>query len=202
MNSKGTTLLETMIALVLVAVAMTGLIVAFVGSGQFGVLSRRQATAMAVARSIAGQLDHAPWTDGHPERQPRQRRRLRGSQCALRPERAAQRRQRSRLHPSRADRRHRDLRGIRERRRRPERPPPRRDRALPRRFEMDARRRPRLPLRPGAGGTGRSRSPYSTRLQSRGYTLVEILVSLAILAVVMAGISGVLDQTYAEASAV
>lgn len=63
MNSKGTTLLETMIALVLVAVAMTGLIVAFVGSGQFGVLSRRQATAMAVARSIAGQLDHAPWTD-------------------------------------------------------------------------------------------------------------------------------------------
>ena len=63
MNSKGTTLLETMIALVLVAFAMTALIVAFVGSGQFGVLSRRQATAMAVARSLAGQLDHVPWTD-------------------------------------------------------------------------------------------------------------------------------------------
>lgn len=63
MNSKGTTLLETMIALVLVAFAMTALIIAFVGSGQFGVLSRRQATAMAVARSLAGQLDHAPWTD-------------------------------------------------------------------------------------------------------------------------------------------
>jgi hypothetical protein len=62
-TSKGTTLLETMIALVLVAFAMTALIVAFVGSGQFGVLSRRQATAMAVARSLAGQLNHAPWTD-------------------------------------------------------------------------------------------------------------------------------------------
>jgi type II secretory pathway pseudopilin PulG len=62
-NSKGTTLLETMIAMVLVAFAMTGLIVAFVSSGQFGVLSRRQATAMAVARSLAGQLDHAPWAD-------------------------------------------------------------------------------------------------------------------------------------------
>lgn len=63
MTSKGTTLLETMVALVLVALAMTALIIAFVGSGQFGVLSRRQATAMAVARSLAGQLDHAPWTD-------------------------------------------------------------------------------------------------------------------------------------------
>ena len=63
MDSKGSTLLETMIALVLVALAMTALIIAFVGSGQFGVLSRRQATAMAVARSLAGQLDHVPWTD-------------------------------------------------------------------------------------------------------------------------------------------
>ncbi|HET9752696.1 MAG TPA: hypothetical protein VFP52_07035 [Myxococcales bacterium] len=63
MNSKGTTLLETMIALVLVALAMTALIVAFVGSGQFGVLSRRQATAMALARSIAGQLDRVSFTD-------------------------------------------------------------------------------------------------------------------------------------------
>lgn len=63
MDSKGTTLLETMVALVLVAFAMTALIVAFVGSGQFGVLSRRQATAMAVARSLAGQLNHVPWSD-------------------------------------------------------------------------------------------------------------------------------------------
>lgn len=63
MDSKGTTLLETMVALVLVAFAMTGLIVAFVGSGQFGVLSRRQANAMALARSIVGQLNHVPWSD-------------------------------------------------------------------------------------------------------------------------------------------
>jgi Tfp pilus assembly protein PilV len=63
MDSKGTTLLEVMVALVLVALAMTALIVAFVGSGQFGVLSRRQATAMAVARSLAGQLNHVPWSD-------------------------------------------------------------------------------------------------------------------------------------------
>jgi len=62
-DRKGSTLLETMIALVLVGLAMTVLIIAFVGSGQFGVLSRRQATAMAVARSLAGQLDHVPWTD-------------------------------------------------------------------------------------------------------------------------------------------
>ena len=52
-----------MIALVLVAFAMTGLVLAFAGSGKFGVLSRRQANAMALGRSIAGQLNLAPYTD-------------------------------------------------------------------------------------------------------------------------------------------
>ncbi|HZX95629.1 MAG TPA: hypothetical protein VFE90_13995 [Myxococcales bacterium] len=63
MSHKGTSLIETMVALMLVALAMTTLVVAFVSSGQFGVLSRRQATAMAVARSLAGQLNHVPWND-------------------------------------------------------------------------------------------------------------------------------------------
>lgn len=59
----GFSLLETMIALVLVAVAMTALILAFVNSGQYGVLSRRQATALTVARSQAEGLNLAPWGD-------------------------------------------------------------------------------------------------------------------------------------------
>jgi len=42
---------------------MTALLVAFVASGQFGVLSRRQATALALASSIAGQLNYAPYGD-------------------------------------------------------------------------------------------------------------------------------------------
>ena len=60
-EARGFSLLETLIALSLVGVAMTGLLVAFVGSGKFGVLSRRQANAMALGRSIASQIDAAPW---------------------------------------------------------------------------------------------------------------------------------------------
>jgi prepilin-type N-terminal cleavage/methylation domain-containing protein len=62
-TEAGFSLLETLIALALVAVAMTGLIVAFVGSGKFGVLARRQANAVALGRSIANQLEAAPWGD-------------------------------------------------------------------------------------------------------------------------------------------
>jgi prepilin-type N-terminal cleavage/methylation domain-containing protein len=62
-KARGFSLLETLIALTLVGVAMTGLLVAFVGSGKFGVLARRQANAVAVGRSIASQLDAAPWGD-------------------------------------------------------------------------------------------------------------------------------------------
>lgn len=62
-SEVGFSLIETLIALALVAVAMTGLLVAFVGSGKFGVLARRQANAVTVGRSIASQLDAAPWDD-------------------------------------------------------------------------------------------------------------------------------------------
>lgn len=62
-SEAGFSLLETLIALLLVGVAMTGLLVAFVGSGKFGVLSRRQANAVALGRSIAGQIESAPWGD-------------------------------------------------------------------------------------------------------------------------------------------
>ena len=62
-NPHGVTLLETLIAMMLVAMAMTVLLVAFVASGQFGVLSRRQATAVALARSLAVTLNHAAYTD-------------------------------------------------------------------------------------------------------------------------------------------
>lgn len=58
----GFTLLETFIALILVAIAMTALILAFVNSEQYGVLSRRQATALTVARTLAEQLNVASWT--------------------------------------------------------------------------------------------------------------------------------------------
>jgi prepilin-type N-terminal cleavage/methylation domain-containing protein len=59
---RGFSLLETLIALVLTGVAMTALILAFANSGKYGVLSRRQATALTVARSQAALLSHAPWT--------------------------------------------------------------------------------------------------------------------------------------------
>jgi prepilin-type N-terminal cleavage/methylation domain-containing protein len=62
-KASGFSLVETLIALTLVGVAMTGLLVAFVGSGKLGVLARRQANAVAVGRSIASQLDVAPWGD-------------------------------------------------------------------------------------------------------------------------------------------
>lgn len=62
-SQAGFSLLETMIALVLVAFAMTGLVLAFGSSGKFGVLSRRQANAVALGRSIAGQLNLAAYTD-------------------------------------------------------------------------------------------------------------------------------------------
>lgn len=62
-SESGFSLLETLIALALVAVAMTGLLVAFVGAGKFGVLSRRQANAVALARSIANELSSVAWTD-------------------------------------------------------------------------------------------------------------------------------------------
>jgi prepilin-type N-terminal cleavage/methylation domain-containing protein len=60
---RGFSLLETMIALVLVAIAMTALLLAFVNSGKYGVLSRRQATALMVARTLAEQSTRAPFTD-------------------------------------------------------------------------------------------------------------------------------------------
>ena len=62
-RDEGFSLLETTIALVLVAFAMTGLVLAFAGSGKFGVLSRRQANAVALARSIVGQLSRAAYGD-------------------------------------------------------------------------------------------------------------------------------------------
>jgi len=62
-GSRGFTLLETLIALSLVSVSMTGLVVAVGSSSKFGALARRQATAMAVARSQAEALSHAQYPD-------------------------------------------------------------------------------------------------------------------------------------------
>jgi prepilin-type N-terminal cleavage/methylation domain-containing protein len=62
-TSRGFTLLETLIALSLVSVSMTGLVVAIGSSGQFGALARRQATAMTVARSQAEALSHVSYGD-------------------------------------------------------------------------------------------------------------------------------------------
>ena len=58
-RSRGFTLLETLIALSLVSVSMTGLVVAIGSSSKFGSLARRQATAMTVARSQVEALVHA-----------------------------------------------------------------------------------------------------------------------------------------------
>src|SRR5581483_9858890 len=60
---RGFSLLETMIAMVLVAFAMTALVMAFGSSSKFGALGRRQANAVALGRSIAGQLSVAAYTD-------------------------------------------------------------------------------------------------------------------------------------------
>jgi len=62
-SQRGFSLLETLIALSLVGMTMTALLVAFVASGRFGVLARRQATALMVARSLAGTLSRAPYSD-------------------------------------------------------------------------------------------------------------------------------------------
>jgi len=62
-HSRGFTLLETLIALSLVSVSMTGLVVAIGSSSKFGALARRQANAMTVARSLAESLSHAPYAD-------------------------------------------------------------------------------------------------------------------------------------------
>jgi type II secretory pathway pseudopilin PulG len=62
-RASGFSLLETFVAMTLVAIAISGLAVAFIGSGKFGVLSRRQANAVSLARSIAGQLDRAAYAD-------------------------------------------------------------------------------------------------------------------------------------------
>jgi len=59
----GFTLLEVLVALVLVGLSMTTLVIAFVASGQFGVLGRRQATALMLARSQASSMIHAPYAD-------------------------------------------------------------------------------------------------------------------------------------------
>jgi prepilin-type N-terminal cleavage/methylation domain-containing protein len=60
---RGFTLLEVLIALVLVGVSMTSLVIAFVASGQFGILGRRQATALMLARSQVASMIHAPYSD-------------------------------------------------------------------------------------------------------------------------------------------
>jgi prepilin-type N-terminal cleavage/methylation domain-containing protein len=62
-QTRGFTLLETLIALSLVSVSMTGLVVALGSSSKYGALARRQATAMTVARSQVETLSHAPYND-------------------------------------------------------------------------------------------------------------------------------------------
>lgn len=62
-HDSGFSLLETTIALVLVAFAMTALVLAFGSSSKYGVLGRRQANAVALARSLAGQISLASYAD-------------------------------------------------------------------------------------------------------------------------------------------
>jgi prepilin-type N-terminal cleavage/methylation domain-containing protein len=59
----GFTLLEVLVAMVLLAVGGTALVAAFGASGQLGVLARRQATAVALARSLSAQLALADYGD-------------------------------------------------------------------------------------------------------------------------------------------
>ena len=61
--SGGFTLLEVLVSMVLLAVAGTALVAAFAASGQLGVLARRQATAVVLARSLAAQLALADYGD-------------------------------------------------------------------------------------------------------------------------------------------
>jgi prepilin-type N-terminal cleavage/methylation domain-containing protein len=62
-GSRGFTLLETLIAMSLVSISMTGLVVAIGSSSKYGTLARRQATAMTVARSQAEVLSHTAYGD-------------------------------------------------------------------------------------------------------------------------------------------
>ena len=62
-RSGGFTLLETMIALVLVAMSMTSLVMAFGAASRFGVLTRRQANAVALGRTRAAILSTLLYTD-------------------------------------------------------------------------------------------------------------------------------------------
>ena len=59
----GFTLLEVLASMALLAIAGTALVAAFAASGQLGVLARRQATAVALARSLAAQLALADYGD-------------------------------------------------------------------------------------------------------------------------------------------
>lgn len=60
---RGFTLVETTVALVLVAMAATTLVMAFGAASRFGVLTRRQANAVALARSQAAILSTLPYGD-------------------------------------------------------------------------------------------------------------------------------------------
>lgn len=61
--ARGFTLIEVLVALILVGISMTALVLTFIASTRLGVLSRRQANAMAMARSLASTLALADWTD-------------------------------------------------------------------------------------------------------------------------------------------
>lgn len=60
---QGFTLLETLVALALVAIAMLGLGLTFSAGGKYGALARRQANAVILARGLAAQLSHAAYSD-------------------------------------------------------------------------------------------------------------------------------------------
>lgn len=62
---RGFTLLETMVAMVLLGIALIALAVAFASSGKYGILARRQATAVTLARTLAAQLSHSDYTNAN-----------------------------------------------------------------------------------------------------------------------------------------
>src|SRR5438128_11581269 len=62
-SHRGFTLAEVLIALVLVALSMTALMLAFTAGSRLGVLARRQASAMSLARSMVSTLSLADWND-------------------------------------------------------------------------------------------------------------------------------------------
>src|SRR5712664_2429865 len=155
-----------------------------------GDLHRRPAQLRALRGRAAGQQQRP---ERHQLRRPRR---------PLRAAFPAHRQRRSRLHAAPAERRERELRGLRQRR-----PPDgrrqlgsdhagngpglRRDRALPGGPEGHALGEPRVPLQPG-GGRNRDDSPPPMTRSRHGFTLIEVLLSVAILAFVVAGISQVL----------